>query len=756
MAIIGGSYLKVPAALIPSTLTDFVHKVDLADLTDSFWNNVDAAGAYIRVKNGAGANVPFDLVFIDTGTKKGLLFFKATLTAGAINEFRIAVDDAASAPAATDPLGRNAVWSDYDCFFVGSAPSVNRTGAATTQANLTAGTAHAFSWERLSPNVNVHQGVAYDGTYFYLIDTNAIFKYDKDWNLIASNTNPLAAVKTATGVSVLNHLGDGTIKDGELFIVIEEYPATPYDSQFIVVFNVADLTYNRHYDISAQAHEVSSICWEPVNGYFVVTDFTAAGNTVLHKYSATGSYLGTITTGSMTSKQAIEYYDNKLYLVGSSRLLASVNLDGSGLTTLTGLAPTSQQEGMCSLGDGSFAVLFDGSPSALWRAMPNSMMAAQYPTALNTLSTAPFRCSSLPKRTTWTMGASVIGMSNGSNLAILSYSDNSATAGNRATVALRSGGQTFGAWNSTDSWLNDSNLTNEINYVGQRHRVHHTFDGTTNRKLWKNGRLESTDAGTSQRPAGTGDTLFVGVEDSSPDERFLGLLDFIYLRNGELSADWLLTEYRSWQLGIMYGVSDTAQADADFAELNATIGTDTDPGVGATTWTKTGDVADMTSSARGNGIAGPAYGSRFFRAGASGFARVTQAPVSVSSHASRIDNGDVFVKLTVSIVKDYLTAVTFDDKGRSALSFYDADGDLIRQVWTIPRSTPSNSWVEHSLVMACPRGTRSIKRTLEFLRFDGNDLNIGMDIESLTLYAPEVGTPPPPTGRRRNVAMMIG
>jgi len=754
MAIIGGCYLKVPAALIPSTLTDFVHKIDLSRLTDNFWLNVDAAGAYIRVKDSAGVNVPFDLIFIDTTTKKGLLFFKATLTAGQINEYHIAVDDAATAPAVTDPLGRNAVWSDYDCFFVGSAPSINRTGAATTQANLTAGTASAFGWQRLSPPVDVHQGVAYDGNHFYLIDTNAIYKYDKNWDLVAQNTNPLAAVRTATGVTALNHLGDGTIKDGELFIVIEEYTNSPYDTQFIVVFNVADLSYNRNYNISAQAHEVSSICWDPINGYFVVTDYTSAGNTVLHKYSSVGAYLGTITVGSMTEKQGIEYYDNKFYMVGTSRLLATCNLDGTGLTTVCTVSPNTGREGLCSLGDGSFAVLFDGAPSALWRAMPNAMLTDLYPTALNTLSTAPFRCSGLPKRTTWTYGASVIPMSSGANGAVLSYSDNSTTAANRATLARRSTGQ-FGVWNSTDSWLDNSERFNEPNYVGNRFRVSHTFNGTTNRKFWKQGILESTDAGTSQRPAGTGDTLFVGVEDSSPDERFYGLIDFVYLRNGELSEDWLRNEHRSWERETLYGISDTAQADADFAELSVTIGVDTDPATGAPGWTLGGDVADMASSARGSGISAPAYGSRFFRAGASVRATGRQAAVSVAAYADRIDNGDVMVQLDASVVSDF-DAPKIDDKGRFILNFYDDGGDLIRSVSSLLRSTAASTWTSLAVLTACPLGTRSIQRRFEGLRFDGTDNNLAFDINALTLYAPEIGDPPAPSGRRRHGAMMIG
>lgn len=753
MAIIGGSYLKVPAALIPSTLVDFVHKVDLAKLTASFWDNVDAAGAYIRVKDGTGSNVPFDLVSINTTTKTGLLFFKATLTAGQINEYRIAVDDAATAPAVTDPIGRNAVWSAYDCFFVGSQPTINRTGAATTQANLTAGTAQAFGWLRLSPQVNSHKGVAFDGTHFYVIDTNAIYKYTTDWDLVASNTDPLTAMKAASGYSNLNHLGDGTIKDGELFIVVEQYTNSPYNSQIMAVVNIADLSFNRHYDISAQLHEVSSITWEPVNGYFVITDYTAAGDTVLHKYTATGGYLGTITTASLTSKQGIAYYDNKLYMIGSSRLLSSVNLDGSGLTTLTTLAPNGSQEGICSLGDGTFAVLFDGSPSALWRAVPAAMLSTMYPSALNTLNTAPFRCSGLPKRTTWTYGASVIPMLSSSNGSFLSYSDNSTTSGNRATIAHRSTGQ-FSAWNSTDSWLDNSERYNEPNYVGNRFRLHHTFNGTTNRKLWKQGNLESTDAGTSQRPAGTGDTLFVGVEDSSPNERFYGLIDFVYLANGELSADWLKTEYRSWEKETLFGISDVAQADADFAELSATIGTDTDPGVGAPGWTLGGQMADFATSTRASGL-NPAFGSRFFRAGATGRDTARQAPISVAAYGARIDNGDVFVQLAASVASDFDASGINDDKGRFILNFYDGDGDLIKSVASALMSTAAGTWVDNSVVTVCPPGTRSIQRRMEALRFDGTDNNVAFDINALTLYAPEIGTPPP-SGRRRFAAMMIG
>jgi hypothetical protein len=754
MAIVGSCYLKVPAALISSTLTDFVHKVDLSTLLADFWTNVDAAGAYIRVKDAAGTDVPFDLVHWDYANQKGTLFFKATLNAGIINEYRIVADNAASAPAATDSIGRNAVWSDYDCFFAGNQPSVNRNGAATTQANLTSGTTSTWGWLRQSAPTNVHQGVAYDGEYFYLIDTNAIFKYNADWELIASNTAPLTAIKAASGRSNLNHVGDGTIKGGELFLAVEQYTNSPYNSQVIAVYNIADLSFNRVYDISAQLHEISSIVWEPVNGYFLITDYTSAGNTVLHKYDSTFAYLGTLSMPSLTQKQGIEYYDNKLYLTNTNGSLYSLTLDGATLTKLTNNAPNGSMEGIASLGDGTFVVNFDASPSALWRAVPNTLLATMYPTALNTLASPPFRCSGLPKRTVWTYGCSLIPMSANGNNSFLSYSDNSTTSGNRATMAVRSGNQ-WGCWNSSDSWLYENERYTEPSYVGQRYRVHQAFNGTTDRKMWRQGDLESTDTGTSQRPAGTGDTLFVGVEDSSPDERFYGLIDYVYLRNGELSADWMKAEFRSWEAQTMFSVSTTAQADADFAELNQTIGTDTDPGVGATGWTKYGPIADYATYSRATTISAAAYGSRFFMAGAGNVVRARQGPISVAAYGDRIDNGDVAVTLTASVVSDYDSAYV-DDKGRFILEFYDGGGALLKRSRTRWRSTAAGVWTDNSLVMACPAGTRSIKRIMEGWLFDGSDMNIGFDIDSLVLYAPEIGTPPVDTGRRQFAAMMIG
>lgn len=755
MAVLATIYLKVPAALIPSTLNNFVHKVNLSTLPAEFWGNIDAAGAYIRVKDAAGSDLPFDLIYIDTATDRGVLFFRGTLTAGSINEYQIVVNNSVAAPAVTDPLGRNAVWSDYDCFFVGSAPGTNRTGAATTQSNLTAGTSYAYGYEPLSPVVEVHQGVAFDGTHYYVTDDNLIRKYDLEWNVIAENAAPLTAMRAASGFVSLNHIGDCTIKGGELFAVVEEYPNAPtYDTQIIAVINISDLSLNRVYNISAQAHEVSSICWDATNGYFVITDYTTAGNSLLHKYSAVGAYLGTIATASITQKQGIEYYGGHFYISRGTQTLHRLNLDGTGLITLCAGAPTSQMEGLCSLGDGSFAVLFDGLPSALWRAVPVAEWSARYPTWLNMMNSGPFRSVGLPKRTVWTIGASVIPVIDGGTRSITSYSDNSTSNANRSSAGMRSA-TTYGMWNSTDVWLDSDSrkLNNLPSNVGSRARIHQRFNGTTDRTLWRQGDLEATDLGTSQRPAGTGDTLFVGTEDTDLNERFVGLLNFVYLRNGLLSADWIKTEFYSWESETMFGVGVVAQADADFVELNVTIGTDTDPSSGAASWTKMPGMSNYTTRNR-SVVVNPAFGARFFSADTP---RQTSAyqDIDVSAYDDRIDNGDVLAALTASIVSDHITPSNQDDRGWYELRFYDGSNVEIKRTKTRPRATALGVWTPANLKVPVPAGTRTVRLHLEAWRTNGSDLNICWDIDSLTLYGPLLGTPPDPS-RRRNASMLLG
>jgi hypothetical protein len=93
----------------------------------------------------------------------------------------------------------------------------------------------------------------------------------------------------------------------------------------------------------------------------------------------------------------------------------------------------------------------------------------------------------------------------------------------------------WGCWNSTDAWLMGSGSTSNTPY-----RLAYTHNGTTARKFYVNG-TETVDNTVAQRPT-AGDTFFCGASRSTGAEPFRGAINFVYLRNGVLSANWLAAE----------------------------------------------------------------------------------------------------------------------------------------------------------------------------------------------------------------------
>lgn len=118
--------LTIPAAAVGSDLTGFPVLVDLADMPAGFWAAVASDGSDIRLTDSDGNGLPLDVVAIDTGTETGKLFFRADLLTAASNIFYVQAGSGASAPAPSDPLGRNAVYSaaGYLRFFAFAGASV--------------------------------------------------------------------------------------------------------------------------------------------------------------------------------------------------------------------------------------------------------------------------------------------------------------------------------------------------------------------------------------------------------------------------------------------------------------------------------------------------------------------------------------------------------------------------------------------------------------------------------------------------------
>lgn len=533
----------VPYGTITEGLLNFPVRLDLADMPLAFWDGVTSDGGNIRIRNSENVDVPFDLVRIDAGTQTGELFFRAARLRSPITSlFKVATVPGAIAPAVGAANGRNAVWSDYHAVFMFTSLE-NRTGVTGRNATMvgTAGT-YPFGPTATSPSVNVHQGVAWDGTHFYAIDTDKVQKYTSAWATVGS-----PFLLSSIGTPGVNHFGDGTIHGGELFIVYELYPNSPYNNQHVAVLDPATMTLLRTYDISAQAHEVAGICWDATNNCFVIADYTRADR--LHRYDEDFNYLGAITTASTSDKQGIEYYGGYLWVTTRGKRLYRFNPDGTGRSLQWSGSISGYMEGIAAKGDGSFYILFDGTPSSVYTFSPSG--SAGIPGWLNIDGNGNALAAGMSQLTNWTMGASIVPLNVAGNGAILSYTPPVSSNSFRASLVLRGLTGQYGIWNSTDTWLE---ATSAPPSISSRHRLHHTQNGTVDRKIWVNGALSATDTGVAQRPGNSGGTwsLFIGGEDNDYSERMIGSINYAYLRNGVLSAGWLAAEYKSWETDTFY------------------------------------------------------------------------------------------------------------------------------------------------------------------------------------------------------------
>lgn len=86
--------------------------------------------------------------------------------------------------------------------------------------------------------VEGRQGIAADSTHYYVSDTKGLYKYDKDWNLIASNLQPFQHPEIA------NHFGDIDVWNGEIYCGIEKFE------------------YGRGYNIAISVYDADSLEWK--------------------------------------------------------------------------------------------------------------------------------------------------------------------------------------------------------------------------------------------------------------------------------------------------------------------------------------------------------------------------------------------------------------------------------------------------------------------------------------------------------------
>lgn len=544
------STITVASGTVASDLTSFVVMVHLEDMPSGFWDNVKSDGGDIRVYESDGTTLlPHDVIRVDTLADEGLLFFKRNVATASDTVVKIECGyPARSKLAATDTYGRNAVWSSYE-FMVSFDELVDRTGNGHTPAltNAVQGDLYVHSSGAV---VTGHQGVAWDGTYYYITDTNYIRKFNSSWTLVASNADPI----TASGISGVNHCGDPEVVGSYLYVPIEFFPTSApftgisHTNQHIAKFNTSDLTFVSEVDISAQGHEASSIAYNTADSLFYVSSYESPC-TYVDYYDSSFTYQGTVTlSSSLPFIQGVTFFGGKMYL--SAGYTGDQTITRASLTgtieeiVFTGVPYGIQIEGLSHNIDGVLVFFADTSGIVCeMRTRPPGWL------SLGGIDYATL--GSVPEFTQWSAGISAIfGVFAGSNRSLFSYLQASDANATRASMVFRNSSTKLGIWNTTDSWLESAATETRGTVV----RGVYTHDGTTSRKIYRNG-TAATDSSVAQKPSGTTDSFVIGTSGAGT-EYFSGIVNYSYLRNGVLSADWLSAEDKSWrQTGVFYTVT---------------------------------------------------------------------------------------------------------------------------------------------------------------------------------------------------------
>lgn len=537
--------LAIESGKVAENLSGFPLFFDLSRMPNGFWQAVDQYGFTLRAYQG-GNRIPLDVPHFDKARKKGTVFLRADIpTTGTEVTIEIDAEGAYVEPSA--PFGQHAVWADFATVALFGFDAFNRTGKGVSRSSgdpnwLVPTTLHTFTQDP-------HQGGTFDGTFFYIVDTNAIYKFDLDWNLVTSNMDPVGD----TGISGANHCGDPCIRDGLLYVPMEYYATGTSSFQHISVFSATDLSFVRNHSLAARPQEVSSICFCPLDGLYYITDYTAGK---VHKWTTDFAYVGEfIIQGNGSKFQGIEWWQERFWIVDDDMdEVVPVSITGETMRqpntqTMNGIfgqAVTGNLEGIFVGPNGGLCVLADPSSQnsyiseylpvegALFAGMgwnSTGARAAEYLTQDMTVFTMSVSARQTSRQPT-------------TNHCMISYEDwtSSGNPNDRITLSYGHLDTAVGLWDDLNGWLRTDPVVPML--IGETHRYSVRYNGTTGRQLLIDGEVVAADGPIVQHAAGM-DRFRVFTEDATGNEYWLGEIGYAYIRSGILTDAWLLAEYKN-------------------------------------------------------------------------------------------------------------------------------------------------------------------------------------------------------------------
>jgi hypothetical protein len=177
---------------------------------------------------------------------------------------------------------------------------------------------YQFEEVEVSGDINAHQGIAYDGTYNYLVDNTVITKRDAAWSSVTSNSSPFSGLS-----GTLTHLGDPSYYNGSLYVPATDAAGT--DNR-ILVFDAGTLARTAAHDISAATSGTAGLAIDTLRGRIWIVGYQEADDDVLWYFDLSDfSFDGTLTLDTpIPDGQGITYnaVDDSLWVAEGGSTVA--------------------------------------------------------------------------------------------------------------------------------------------------------------------------------------------------------------------------------------------------------------------------------------------------------------------------------------------------------------------------------------------------------------------------------------------------
>ena len=162
--------------------------------------------------------------------------------------------------------------------------------------------------------VNGRQGICVEGDYYWVSGSTTLTKYDRDWNVVAENTDPFKGYALE-----VNHIGDIDVYRNELYLGVEYFMDGEGKNIQVAVYDGDTLELKRVFPFRADTGqlECSGIAVDPDSGTVYMSSWIDdPSSSCLYMYDLeTGDFKGKLEMDPAPKwLQGVAYYDGNLYV----------------------------------------------------------------------------------------------------------------------------------------------------------------------------------------------------------------------------------------------------------------------------------------------------------------------------------------------------------------------------------------------------------------------------------------------------------